>query len=270
MFKATATFQHPARAASSRCGGQRAESREQRSENREQRTEIRDQRTEDTGHEARGGPGRLGWHEPCVCASALAPGAITEKDKRPMQNHIFRSTVAAYVVLAGAVFSSVRARAEPLVEGAVIWDVSRISDRADCRVELTDLVRFNGNWYCAFREGEIHHNHPSGRGRVIRSSDGENWESVALFEWDRADVREIRFSITPEGWLMVNTSVFFCSAEPRQNGAYYQLDRRGTLETDSESEVARQSVTWLSPDGVNWSSAYACPTGVNTWRWDVT
>lgn len=33
--------------------------------------------------------------------------------------------------------------------------------------------------------------------------------------------------------------------------------------------MARQSVTWLSADGVNWSSAYTCPSGINTWRWQT-
>lgn len=182
---------------------------------------------------------------------------------------LLRTMLAALAVNVAVVLCGRVAHADPLIEGVVIWDVSRISDRNDCRVELTDLIRFEDAWYCAFREGEIHHNHPSGRGRVIRSSDGETWASVALFDWDGADVREPRFSITPEGWLMVNTSVFFCSGEPRRDGAFYQLNRRGTPETVNESEVARQSVTWLSPDGVNWSSAHACPTGVNTWRWDV-
>jgi hypothetical protein len=97
---------------------------------------------------------------------------------------------------------------------------------------------------------------------------------------------------------MVNTSVYFVSREPRMPGdrrassgktgytppearkatdrsdLYYQLDWLGTTlnlsDNDLEPNVAQQSMNWLSPDGVNWSSAYACPTGANTWRWDVT
>ena len=155
------------------------------------------------------------------------------------------------------------------IEGRRIWDRTRVLDRPETRMELTDLIRFRDAWYCGFREGEVHESHPSGRGRIIRSADGENWETAALFDWDCADVREPKFSVTAEGNLMVNTSLAFTSKEPRADGKFYPLDRPGTPETDSEAEVARQSVTWLSCDGERWSSAYACPSGVNTWRWEV-
>jgi hypothetical protein len=183
-------------------------------------------------------------------------------------------------------------------QGRKIWDITRISDRTATRIEFPDLIRFKDHWYCGFREAESHNNHPSGRGRIIRSADGEKWETVALFEWDSGDVREPKFSITAEGWLMVNTSLYFVSKEPRpdptvakpgpatsftpmearqtaaRSDYYFQLDWLGTTlnlaDNDLEPNVAQQSVNWLSPDGVNWSSAYACPTGANTWRWDVT
>jgi len=157
-----------------------------------------------------------------------------------------------------------------MIQGKRIWDVTRIPDRHTSRVELTDLVRFEGAWYCGFREAEIHHAHPSGRGRIIRSSDGKEWETAALLDWDGADVREPRLSVTAEGNLMVNTSLAFVSKEPRGDGKYYQLHEPGTPQSDLEHEVTRQSATWLSPDGERWTCAYACPTGVNTWRWEVS
>ena len=156
-----------------------------------------------------------------------------------------------------------------MIQGTRIWDVTRITDRETVRVELSDLVRFKGHWYCGFREAEIHGSHPSGRGRIIRSADGEAWETAALFDWDAADVREPKFSVTAEGMLMVNTSMPFCSREARPDGRYYLLGVRGVPASDREPDVARQSVTWLSADGVTWSAAYACPSGVNTWRWEV-
>lgn len=156
-----------------------------------------------------------------------------------------------------------------MIQGRRIWDISCIPDRDETRMELTDLARFKGAWYCGFRESEIHSAHPSGRARIIRSTDGEQWETAALFDWDCADVREPKFSITAEGCLMVNTSITFCSRAARDDGKYYQLDEAGTPEIDAEEMVARQSVTWFSADGTNWSRAFACPIGVNTWRWEV-
>jgi hypothetical protein len=156
------------------------------------------------------------------------------------------------------------------LQGRRIWDLTRITERVTPRVELTDLIRFKDHWYCAFREGDLHHNHPTGRGRIIRSADGVAWASVAYVQWEGADVREPRLCITAEGLLMANTSVFFVSRQPRSDGHFYQLDSSRTPLNDLEMNVARQSVTWLSPDGTSWSEAYACPSGVNLWRWEVT
>ena len=156
-----------------------------------------------------------------------------------------------------------------LLEGSVIWDATRLSAGDGPRMELTDLVRFKDAWYCGFREGQAHENHPSGRARIIRSADGMRWESVALFGWDGADVREPRFSVTAEGSLMVNTALAFVSQRPRADGRYYQLDDPRGTGGDREPDVSYQSVTWLSRDGRNWSSAYTCPSGINTWRWET-
>lgn len=175
------------------------------------------------------------------------------------------------------------------IQGEKIWGMSDISDRDKSRFELTDLIRFKGCWYCGFHEGYIHYNHPRGRARIIRSADGVKWESAKLLEWDGADVREPKFSVTSEGNLLINTSLAFVSKVPRDDGRFhnyeifdkpnvsggkyghhYQLDKPGCPENDLEENVARQSVTLLSSDGTNWSSAYACETGVNTWRWEVS
>jgi hypothetical protein len=168
-------------------------------------------------------------------------------------------------VAAGGGFEEVSASAESGASsgapaGTLIWDATRIPDREKTRLEFPDLIRFQGDWYCAFREGEIHGSHPSGRGRVLRSADAVEWQSVALMEWDGGDVRDPRLSVTADGQLMLNSSIKFTSGR-----------RSGTPPNESEAEgVGRQSVTWLSSDGETWTSAYACPTGVNSWRWDVT
>jgi hypothetical protein len=148
--------------------------------------------------------------------------------------------------------------AEPVSKSAAIWDVSRIKDRDECRIEFPDLIRFRGEWYCSFREGFVHGNDDSGRARLIRSADGKKWESVKLFEWDGGDIRDPRLSITPEGLLMMNSCI------------YYVGKNMGQPESAAEPNIRRQSVTWLSGDGENWSGVHACPTSVNTWLWDAT
>lgn len=43
---------------------------------------------------------------------------------------------------------------------------------------FTDLLRWQGQWYCVFREGQAHVS-PDGALRIIASSDGKEWASVA-------------------------------------------------------------------------------------------
>lgn len=125
--------------------------------------------------------------------------------------------------------------------------VRKIWDKAPHNA-FTDLIRFKGDWYCAFREGESHVS-DDGRLRVIRSSDGDGWSSVALMTWDGGDVRDAKLSVTADGQLMLSGAVRFL--KPKDGNTH-------------------QSVTWLSSDGENWSDPYACPTGLGTWRWSVT
>ena len=68
-------------------------------------------------------------------------------------------------------------------------------------------------------------------------------------EWDGGDVRDPKLSITAEGALMLNSAVYF---------------------TDAVDGVARQSITWLTTDGEDWGSVYACPSGADTWRWSTS
>lgn len=140
--------------------------------------------------------------------------------------------------------------------GAVVWTQEQVDDLESPNLEFPSLARFQDHWYVSLREGLRHGNHISGRGRLLRSSDGDNWEAVALFESETGDVRDPRLSVTPDGQLMINASIYY-------------IPEAAPLETVDGVEVARRSVTWLSSDGKNWSGPHACPTGINTWRWDA-
>lgn len=140
-----------------------------------------------------------------------------------------------------------------MLQGKAIWDKKT-------RVELTDIIRFQDDWYCGFREADQHGWEPGqrpGKVRIVRSSDTEHWKSVALFSWEGADLREPRLAVTAEGALMADVTITFG-----------QGDRAAS--TDSEPAVFRQTVTWLSRDGEQWGAAYACPSAVNTCRWATT
>ena len=57
-----------------------------------------------------------------------------------------------------------------LIEVRKIWDGAPHS-------AFTDLIRFRGSWFCAFREGEKHAL-CVGAIRVLMSADGEFWTSA--------------------------------------------------------------------------------------------
>lgn len=166
-----------------------------------------------------------------------------------------------------------------MTHGRRIWktpkpyNMSQVPNPDKIRLEGPHLIRFKDHWYCAFREAQIHNDHPSGKARIIRSTDGERWESVALMQWDGGDVSGLRFSITAEGMLMGASQIIFVSDTPRAEGDFHQLDGLGLFgairQTDAEAEVSCQAVTWLTGDGLDWGSAYACASGVNTRRYDV-
>lgn len=114
---------------------------------------------------------------------------------------------------------------------------------------FTDLVRFNGRWYCAFREGETHIS-DDGKLRILESSDGKSWCSVALLSHPDGDLRDADFSVTAEGQLLLLGAVRLL--EP--------LDG-----------CRHRSLSWLSADGRHWSDAFCCPeTGLGTWRWSAS
>lgn len=83
--------------------------------------------------------------------------------------------------------------------------VSRIWDKSPHNA-FTDLIRFNNQFYCVFREAATHvDNNGKGDGklRVIRSNDGDKWEHFALLERPGFDLRDASISIAPDGRLMI-------------------------------------------------------------------
>ena len=81
-------------------------------------------------------------------------------------------------------------------------DVVRIWDGAP-HCAFTDLARFEGRWYCAFREGERHVYGADGRIRVLASDDGRAWRPAALLAEEGVDLRDPKLSVTADGRLMV-------------------------------------------------------------------
>src|SRR5687767_7343555 len=78
--------------------------------------------------------------------------------------------------------------------------VKRIWDQGKHNA-FTDLIRFQDNWYCTFREADAHVG-GDGKIRVLTSRDGETWESAALLAEEGIDLRDPKLSITIDNYLM--------------------------------------------------------------------
>ncbi len=99
----------------------------------------------------------------------------------------------AWIVM--ALCPSVIAAEPQLVSVTRIWDQAEHS-------AFTDLIRFENQWWCTFREAKDHGS-SIGKVRVITSPDGVRWEAAALMEQDGVDLRDPKLSIMPDGRLML-------------------------------------------------------------------
>lgn len=85
------------------------------------------------------------------------------------------------------------------------YAVTRIWDEAP-HSAFTDLIRWHGRLYCAFRTGTGHV--PGAKGedgkiQVIHSSDGKIWKPLPAVVETGIDLRDPKLSVTPEGALML-------------------------------------------------------------------
>ena len=126
-----------------------------------------------------------------------------------------------------------------------LLDVRKIWDKAPHNA-FTDLTRFDGKWYCVFREGKGHVS-PDGSLRVLTSTDGEKWESAALLTSPDSDLRDAKICVTPDGQLMLT-------------GAEAMHDK---------SKFTHQSLAWFSKDGKSWTPQHDI-ADQNSWLWRVT
>jgi len=128
---------------------------------------------------------------------------------------------------------------------ATLVDVQRIWDQAPHNA-FTDLLRYRGTWYCAFREGTAHVSN-DGALRIISSVDGQKWEPASLIKSPTGDLRDPKLTITPENRLMLTAA---------------EASRK-------ENSTTHQSLVWFSDDGKKWNE----PTEIGDpdyWLWRTT
>ena len=112
-------------------------------------------------------------------------------------NESFR-TMMKYIVTLVLLFFSVEVFSQR-IDSKQIWYNNNHS-------AFTSLVKYKGNYYCAFREAGAHISKGAdlGKIRIISSKNGKKWSSVALLSKEYVDLRDPWLSITPKGLLMVS------------------------------------------------------------------
>ena len=128
-----------------------------------------------------------------------------------------------------------------------IISVRKIWDRAPHNA-FTDLVRFQGKWFCTFREGERHAGGRHGQLRVLVSQDGVRWNSAALLIEEGVDLRDPKLSVMADGRLLLVSG-----------GSLYDGDRY----------LTRAPRVALSGNGFDWSSPRRV-LAEDHWVWRVT
>jgi len=151
----------------------------------------------------------------------------------------------AFAILLAALLISCLSTPAAAPPKATLVQVRRIWDQAPHNA-FTDLVRFRGQWFCVFREGQAHVS-PDGALRVITSKDGEKWVSAALLTSTNADLRDAKITLTPDGRLMLSGA-----------GAIHQ-----------PAAFKHQSLAWFSKDGQHWSEPVKIGDP-NLWLWRTT
>lgn len=124
--------------------------------------------------------------------------------------NVFCGTLCLFLVGGTLSDAAETAQVEPggrpvLLESIRIWDQARHN-------AFTDLLRFKNRWYCVFREATAHVS-PDGALRVISSADGKKWESLALIQSPKYDLRDAKLSVTPDGRLMLNGAGMIVDAD---------------------------------------------------------
>ena len=122
----------------------------------------------------------------------------------------------------------------PRLPKAELLSVHKIWDQAP-HCAFTDLIYWNDQFVCAFREGRAHVS-TDGRIRILTSPDGETWTSAAVIKLDGFDLRDAGLSVAPDGRLMLNGG-----AAPRKND-------KESAPTGSFVAFSEDGKTWTTPE----------------------
>ena len=155
------------------------------------------------------------------------------------------NTKALFVLTAVCILAPL-ASASALLDVEIVG-VKKIWDKAPHNA-FTDLVRWKGRFYCAFREGRGHVS-TDGKIRVLASEDADHWSSAALITLEGYDLRDAHLGVTPQETLML-----LGGAAPRKKD-------NQSAPTGSFASFTEDGKAWTEPQIV---------VEPGRWMWQVT
>lgn len=125
--------------------------------------------------------------------------------------------------------------------------VKRIWDAGEHNA-FTDLIRWHDRFWCTFREAEGHVG-GDGKIRLLTSTDGDTWESMALLAEPGIDLRDPKLSVTPDDRLMIVAG--------------------GSVYRGGKTLLGRRPRVLFSKDGTTWTKPEPV-LAEGDWLWRVT
>lgn len=113
---------------------------------------------------------------------------------------------------------------------------------------FTDLIYYQGQWLVGFREASTHMS-ADGQLVILSSADAKNWQEHSRINWAGGDLRDPKFSITPDNQLLLTT------------GIRWQITNK--------AKIRLYSVGWLF-NGKTWSEPYFSDESAGKWRWGTS
>lgn len=115
---------------------------------------------------------------------------------------------------------------------------------------FTDLIYYQDQFLCAFRESDSHQAGACGKIRILASRDGKEWNSIALLELPGIDLRDPKLSEMPDGRLLLN-----------MGGAHYN---------EKGISINRKPCVAFSKGGREWTPITILADLAGEWIWRVT
>ena len=108
--------------------------------------------------------------------------------------------------------------AQELFQSKIIWDKAP-------HCAFTSLLKYNNSLFLAFREGKSHVDRNGGDDgiiRILKSNDGENWNSIDEICIDGYDLRDPQLSVSPLGILTLNfVAATYADGHPTSYNTYF-------------------------------------------------